>query len=178
MSIWRTVTVASVLLSGCGSIAYDDGSEREDVAVSAGGAAYLVTQPAQPPPGPYVTVLPPDTQVHEAPTYQGPTYPTYPAPTYRAPVYGPSARQCSGGQRLRIVNEVVDGGSGPAVVASGRCVVVIDEAIVRGQPAIVVTEGARVDIIESRIQGDIHRSGGAQLQMRGSRHESGRVVQH
>jgi hypothetical protein len=103
---------------------------------------------------------------------------TPPAPAPARPPAPPEAEApasapvtCSGDERIRIVNRRVDGGSGPAVVASGSCVVEIAESILVGEPALVVTGNARAVVVESRVLGRIVTDGAAQLDMRGSTHE-------
>jgi len=99
-----------------------------------------------------------------------------PAPVAADPVRVDGAFACGGQQRLRIDDQVLDGGDGPAVRASGQCVVEISESVVRGQPAVVVQDQARVVLVECNIQGDMITRGQAQVQTRGSRHR-GQLLQ-
>ena len=80
------------------------------------------------------------------------------------------AVSCGGQQRLRIDDQVLDGSDGPAVQASGQCVVEISESIVRGQPAVVVSGQAQVVLVECRIEGDLVSQGQGQIRTPGSRH--------
>jgi hypothetical protein len=94
-----------------------------------------------------------------------------------APVAAPTAAfSCEGDQELRLFNRHVNGNGGLAVYASGNCHVILDEVILRGEPAVVAVGNARVDVIETRIYGDLVSSGGATVTTRGSRHHAGSVV--
>lgn len=140
--------VAVIALSGCGSIEYDDRAEVREVVPS----GYYVAPAPAPAPGPYVMVLPPGPQAQPAPM--------------------PAARiQCAGTDHVRIVNQVIDGGNGPALFASGDCFMDIRESIVRGNPAVWATQGARVRLLESRIQGGIVAEPGTIVETPGSRLE-------
>jgi hypothetical protein len=157
-----------VVLSGCGTITYGRGEtyvenvvEMETRAVLVPGQAQpdrlVVVQPPPPQPPPPQIVQPPPPQIVQAPP---------------PPMVGNAPVMCGAGQRLRVHNEVVDGRGGPAVIASGDCVVELSESIVRGP--IHVGDNAQVVIVECRVEGDIHASPTARVDMRGSRHRGGR----
>lgn len=156
-----------VLAAGCGHIEYGNTRPRV-VATSTPGSAQVVTIP----PATGTTSAPPSGVVY-VPWDPGaqPAAPTAPAPIVAAPTG--ATVSCSGGQRIRIHDEIVDGRGGPAVVATGGCVVEISEAIIRGEPAIFVADQARVELVESRIQGDVRSVGAAQVSTRGCRHDRG-----
>lgn len=164
-----------VLAAGCGHIEYGNTRPRV-VATTTASPAQVVrippatAAPATPPPG--VVYVPWD------PGAQGAPPPAAPAPAVAAVAAPANATvSCSGGQRIRIHDEIVDGRGGPAVVATGGCVVQISEAIIRGEPAIFVSDQARVELVESRIQGDVRSVGAAQVSTRGCRHDRG-TMQH
>jgi hypothetical protein len=150
---------AALAFAGCGSIAYDDGRPSERVTVTTTGGYVVQRAPGPPVPGPYVTVLP---GVAHAPP---------PAPVAPMPRPPAGAVQCGNGDHVRIRNQRIDGGAGPAIVASAGCLVEISESIVRGVPAVVALDGARVVLSESRIQGGIEASPGAIVATPGSRIE-------
>jgi hypothetical protein len=72
----------------------------------------------------------------------------------------------------------VNGDGGIAVYATDNCHVVISEVILRGEPAVVAMGNARVDVVETRIWGDLVSSGNASVNVRGSRHHSGQLVRN
>jgi len=103
------------------------------------------------------------------------------APTPEAVVAPPpsnAAFSCSGNERLSLVNRHVNGEGGIAVYASGNCHVIINEVILRGEPAVVAVGNARVDVIETRIYGDLIAHGAANVTTRGSRHHTGTIVRN
>jgi hypothetical protein len=179
-----------LLLPGCGSIAYGDNEPeqaREQVVVTSGGPAYAYAyaqpqplppprfvQPAPAPLPPVVMVMPSaPVQQFQQPQFQQPQFqqPRFQQPRFQQPARGLIV--CSGNQRVRISDQRLDGGNGPAVHASGNCVVDIDESIVRGVPAIVATGNAQLRFSECRIQGEILTAGNAQIETPGSRLERG-----
>ena len=137
---------------GCGRIEYGE-STTEVVEVRTGGGTYLVQDP------PNVEYR---AHVVPAPNPQPPAYaapqppPPQPPPAFQ-PEPGrpgpPGTIRCAGNEQIRVDDEVIDGRGGPAIVASGNCVVEVTESIVRGAPAVVVTGNARVRLVESRVQG-------------------------
>jgi hypothetical protein len=130
-------------------------------------AVVVVGAPAPAPAQPAVVQQVPAPQVQAA----APT----PAPSSQGPA---AAFTCSGNQRLRIHNRHVDGNGGVAVYATDNCHVVISEVILRGEPAVVAMGNARVDVVETRIWGDLVSSGNAAVNVRGSRHHSGQVLRN
>ncbi len=115
----------------------------------------------------------PQVVLQQAPTPQEVAAPATPAPA------GPAAAfTCSGNQELRLHNRHVNGDGGVAVFATDDCHVVISEVILRGEPAVVAMGNARVDVVETRIYGDLVSSGNATVNVRGSRHHTGTVVRN
>lgn len=136
----------------------------------------VVHQPANQTP---VIVVPMPTPTQQVVVQQAPTPAAVVAPPTApvAAVPAPNAAfVCSGNQRLNLVNRHVNGEGRIAVHASGNCHVTINEAILRGEPAVVAVGNAQVDVIESRIYGDLVSQGNAQVSVRGSRHHEGQVV--
>lgn len=166
------------LAAGCGRIEYGESTPRTVAYATASTGGTVVTVPSAPPPtAPPVTAAPARDGVVYVPWDPGaqPAAPATAAPAVAAPAG--AAVTCSGAQRIRIHDEIVDGRGGPAVVATGACVVQVSEAIIRGEPAIFVSDQARVELVESRIQGDVRSVGAAQVSTRGCRHDRG-SVQH
>ncbi len=173
MRISGPLVLLALGLAGCGSIAYDDGTPDQTVTVtttttSSGG--YLVTRQPVPQPqgGPYVVVVPNGQAAQPVP----------PAPQVIRPpravaTVAPAGRvQCGNNDHIRLDGQVIDGGNGPGVVASGGCNLVISESIIRGEPAVLALDGARVVVRESRVQGGIRAAPSALVQTPGSRMEN------
>jgi hypothetical protein len=137
------------------------------------GEIVVHQQPSQTP----VIIVPMPTAAQPVVAVQQAPAPA-PAPEpVAATVAAPAAAfSCAGDEELRLVNRHVNGNGGLAVYASGNCHVILDEVILRGEPAVVAVGNARVDVIETRIYGDLVSSGGATVTTRGSRHHAGRVV--
>jgi hypothetical protein len=225
--------VSCVLVVGCGSITYDDGTQHGEQAIAARGygcrhhrmrGRYVYAQPravyapqyappqyappqyappqyapaplypggteqrvpppaayapppvyAQPQPPARVMVLPPPATAPMPPPAAAP-----PPMAYGRPMPGPWGQGaplvCGGNQRIRIADQRIIGRGGPAVIASGNCVVQISGSIVMGRPAVQASGNAQVQLIESRIRGDLLSGGNAHIDMRGSRHR-GRVFE-
>jgi hypothetical protein len=174
-----TTTLASAV-AGCGHIEYRArGARRQRIASAVNvSAVHVSAGPASPGyvvmPGPAST---PRVAVYPAPPPGPPMMPPGPPPRAHAfappPPPAPTAGgevECSGNQRLRIHNQVVDGRGGPAVVASGNCVIELSESIVRGSPALIASGNAQVLFVESRIIGDVRATGNARIDQRGSTH--------
>ncbi|HJL16452.1 MAG TPA: hypothetical protein RMH99_12395 [Sandaracinaceae bacterium LLY-WYZ-13_1] len=188
------LAVGALALVGCGSIEYgDDAPRRHHRAQSApvrvqspppraqaqaprpqataGGATYVIRAedaPAPPADGHVIVVVPGPERAVPQPS---------PVRVEAAPVQveaAPAANGvivCSGDQHLRIEGRVLDGGDdGPAIVASGNCVVEVSESVLRGQPAVQVHGNARVSLVECRVRGDLVSGGGARIMTRGTAH--------
>ncbi len=177
-------TVFPVLAVGCGSITYGGGSE-EVVETQTQMQGYYVAAPTPAPVyEPRVTVFQPPPQVVPPPPQFAAPPPRFvvpPPPPAMAPAparlaVGNGVVTCSGNDRVRVYDRVVDGGHGPAVVASGNCIVELNESIVRGHPAIHASGNAVVRVIESRIQGDILASRSVRIDSHGSRHRGSRIA--
>lgn len=160
----RLVECAAFLafVSGCGTINYGRSEAYYEDVVEMETRAVLV--PGQPVPDRLIVQQPipqppPPPQLVQAPPPQ---------------IYGRAPVMCTGGETIRVHDEVVDGAGGPAVIAAGNCVVVLSESIVRG--AIQVLGNATVQMVESRIEGDISQSPSARVEMRGCRHRGGRFT--
>lgn len=164
--------------AGCGHIEYRDRGARRDrtrvataggVSVRANGPTYTVVPGPAPTPRVAVFVVPPQPRPAFVPPRPMPPPPTYAVAPPPPPPQG-GELQCSGNQRLRIHNQVVDGHGGPAVVASGNCVIELSESIVRGTPALVASGNAQVRFVESRIIGDVRAMGNSRIDQSGSTH--------
>ncbi len=181
----------SLLLAACGSApgyAPQETVHRSGAAPAAEGPTTVaVNRPGQETevhelgPGESTTVVVPHPApaqplvVQQAPTPQAIAAPAPPAPRPNLPA---AAFTCSGDQRLRIHNRHIDGEDGIAIYATDNCHVVISEVILRGSPAVVAMGNARVDVVETRIWGDLVSSGNASVNVRGSRHHSGQLVRN
>lgn len=165
----RFSCVLLLCAAGCGRIEYGESDRPVMVAEATTGGAVVVAPPATAP----APAAPPG--VVYVPWDPGAAPAAPPVASIAAPAGG--AVQCSGAERVRIHDRFVDGGSGPAVVATGACVVEVSEAILRGEPAVFVADRARVEIVESRIQGDVRSTGGGRVSTHGCRHDRG-SVQH
>lgn len=88
---------------------------------------------------------------------------------------GVAELSCGGNERIRVHNRHVRGGDHAAIVATGNCVVEVEEAVVVGSPAIVVRDNARVVVVESRVTGDVLIEGRGEVPMRGSVHRGRRL---
>ncbi|MCB9591874.1 MAG: hypothetical protein H6719_03990 [Sandaracinaceae bacterium] len=160
-----------LLAAGCGHIEY--GRSERQVVVVAPTAVSSVPMTARSVPAPLPAPAR-DPNVVYVPWDPGAQ--PVPPPRVAAPANG--VIHCGGADRVRVYDRIVDGHGGPAVVATGACVVEVDEAILRGEPAVVVQDQARVVMTESRIFGDIQASGGGAFSTDGCRHDSGRVVRY
>lgn len=172
-----SIFLSLALVAGCGRIEYGESTPRTVAYATPSTGGTVVTVPSAAAPAPTATVAPAPDGVVYVPWDPGaqPAAPATAAPFVAAPAG--AAVTCSGAQRIRIHDEIVDGRGGPAVVATGGCVVQVSEAIIRGEPAIFVSDQARVELVESRIQGDVRSVGAAQVSTRGCRHDRG-SVQH
>lgn len=134
---------------------------------TAGGATYVVAPATpQPAPGHAVIVVP------------APQAPSQPPPSPQVAVAPPASNGvvvCSGQQRLRIDERVIDGQEGAAIVATDHCVLEVRESIVRGAPAVYVSGNAQVSLVECRVEGDLRSAGAASIRTSGTAHR-GRVL--
>lgn len=139
-----TISIVLLALAGCGSITYDEPGSASVVVTTRGGGNVSVLAESSSATG------------HSSAHVSG------------AGVY------CGGNQSVRLTNETLDGQGGPAVIASGNCVVEISESIVRG--AVLARDNATVRLVECRIQGDLSATGNANIDTPGSRHEGQRLA--
>ena len=134
-----------------------------------------------------VVVVPQGTYYGQGPVVVVPQYEEGPAPAPEPPVVAPpppqpeqrvvrgnAAVRCSGNERIRISDRHVTAQAGaPAIVATGNCVVEVDESIIRGTPAVVVGGNAQVELVECRVFGDLVSGGNGRIATRGTAHEEG-----
>jgi hypothetical protein len=196
MSFGRASVVAlgaafALSVVGCGRIEYGDDAPEQQVSqpsrpATAGGVTYVVAPSPPPQPAPsgsqrMIVVVPgPQAQAQAQTQTQTQTQaPSPPAasPAPAAPALPSGLVVCSGNQRLRIDDRVIDGEEGAAIVATGNCVVEVYESIVRGQPAVHVSGNAQVHLVECRVRGDLASGGAARIHTRGTAHR-GRVLRH
>ncbi len=177
-----------VFALGCGHIDYGTSGPARVTIPASSAVVYAAPPPpsvgrtAAPVPGVVYVPWDPGAQatapapvvVAPAPVVVAPAPVAAPAPAMV--LAGNAPVRCGGNERIRLTEEVLDGGDGPAVVATGGCVVEISESILRGDPAVFVSGNARVSLVECRIDGDLRSAGGGQIDTRGSRHERGRVL--
>jgi len=160
-----------ILVAGCGHIEYGRSTRGRTTVTQETPATYTVAQApdASVCDRPDVVCVPHDPGAQPQPAPQQYTY----TPQRRggAPVH------CGGDEHIRVHDRRVRARRGPAIVATGNCVVEVTESVVRGRPAIILQDNARVAIIESRILGDVQTPHPAQVVMRGSRlHRRARII--
>lgn len=163
MRFGRTLALAflvSLSVAACGRIEYGDPVQHVVEETTMGGH-YVTVQP-----GPVEY----RAQVTPAATPPPPAYAPPPPQAVAMPPVGPAVVTCSGNDRVRIHDRVVDGRHGPAIIASGNCVVEVTESVVRGAPAVSVHGNAQVQLVECRVRGDLVSSGNARIDTRGTRH--------
>jgi len=170
MRLLYPLAALAVLAAGCGHIEYGRSSRGRVTVTETTPGAYTVAQ------GSDASICArPDVVC--VPNDQGAQPPPAPQPRYHA--YTPPAAPvtCGAGEHIRVHDRVVRARRGPAIVATGNCVVEVTESVIRGRPAIILQDDARVAIVESRILGDVQTPHPAQVVMRGSRlHRRARII--